>query len=163
VVAVGRQVIVHAPYTVSLPPTFGELFYARGGRVDGELNHAHEPLVTQIEVWLPLEAGAATPVVAVDALLTALTSSDAVKAALDPSADGPPARAPVPLRWTRGDEHGFPRLTIGAVFHDLVAGVHAVRAILATHDIHGYTVRVFECLDRSSPLAHLAEDAATGS
>ena len=32
-VAVGRQVMVHAPYTVTLPPVFGELFYAMGGRV----------------------------------------------------------------------------------------------------------------------------------
>src|SRR5262245_48079148 len=51
VATVGHQVIVHHGYTVSLPRTFGEFFYKKGGRVEHEENHAHHPIVTIATFW----------------------------------------------------------------------------------------------------------------
>ena len=43
-VAVAEQLFVHAPYTVTLSPVFGEFMYAKGGRVAIELDHAHSDI-----------------------------------------------------------------------------------------------------------------------
>ena len=51
VAIVGSQVVVHHEYTVSLPPTFGEFFYKKGGRVQHEENHAHHPIVAVATYW----------------------------------------------------------------------------------------------------------------
>ena len=59
-VAVGRQVMVHAPYTVTLPPVFGELFYAMGGRVEVELDHAHDPIAVEF-AWYPKDMSYGDP------------------------------------------------------------------------------------------------------
>lgn len=45
------QVMVFVPYTASFPALVGELIYRRGGRVQTELNHAHNPVVMQHTFW----------------------------------------------------------------------------------------------------------------
>ena len=52
VVAAGARVLIHEDYTISLPSAFGEFFFRRGGRVDIELNHAHNPLVVVLHYWV---------------------------------------------------------------------------------------------------------------
>jgi hypothetical protein len=53
VMASGDQVVVHSPYTVTMPPVFGEFFYAKGGRVQVELNHAHDDIAVEFTFWVP--------------------------------------------------------------------------------------------------------------
>lgn len=51
VLASAHQVIVYAPYTVTLPRLYGEFFYARGGRVQVELNHTHDGIAAEFTFW----------------------------------------------------------------------------------------------------------------
>lgn len=53
VLVAGKQLIVHHPYTVSLPTAIGEMFYKHGGRVEHEENHAHRPLTVLAGFWWP--------------------------------------------------------------------------------------------------------------
>jgi hypothetical protein len=53
ITSVGHQVLVHVPYTVTMPRVFGELFYKRGGRVDIELDHAHEDRSVEMAFYVP--------------------------------------------------------------------------------------------------------------
>jgi MoaA/NifB/PqqE/SkfB family radical SAM enzyme len=53
-VQVDRQVWWHAAYTVTMPAAIGHWFYARGGRVQVELDHAHHPLLAHLSLWLNL-------------------------------------------------------------------------------------------------------------
>lgn len=53
VFAVGPQVFVYSDYTVSMPAVLGRAMYARGGRVDTELDHAHHPIVATFEIYFP--------------------------------------------------------------------------------------------------------------
>jgi len=153
VTAVDRQVVVHAPYTVSLPRTFGELFYARGGAVDTCLDHAHEALVVHFEAWWPWQW---------DAELRALGLAGLLAAVQDP---GSPVWAHV--RAAREEESGLPQLVcardlegseaplvIAAVFADLIAGVAALAALAAVYGAE-HRVRIFEALDHRDPLSHL--------
>lgn len=57
VLAVGTQLLVHVPYTISMPRLVGELMYRRGGRVEAELDHTHHPLLLQLEVWADWQLG----------------------------------------------------------------------------------------------------------
>ena len=45
VFAIGHQVFVHSDYTVTMPRLLGHAMYARGGRVQTELNHAHRAII----------------------------------------------------------------------------------------------------------------------
>lgn len=51
VMAADCQVIVYAPYTVSMPALYGEFFYARGGRVQVEVEHAHDDIAVEFMYW----------------------------------------------------------------------------------------------------------------
>ncbi len=50
-VQVGQQVWWYSAYTVTMPPELGHWFYAMGGRVQVELDHAHHPLLAQLSLW----------------------------------------------------------------------------------------------------------------
>ena len=50
-VAVGTQVWWHSSYTISMPSELGHWFYAMGGRVVTEIDHAHHPLLAHITLW----------------------------------------------------------------------------------------------------------------
>jgi hypothetical protein len=51
VVHTDRQVVVHVAYTVTMPRLIGQFLYARGGRVDTEIDHAHHPIVCDLQFW----------------------------------------------------------------------------------------------------------------
>jgi hypothetical protein len=55
VMALEHQVFVHHPYVITLPALFGQYFYARGGRVEVELNHSHHPIVAIFTAYVPHE------------------------------------------------------------------------------------------------------------
>jgi len=127
VAAIGKQVIVHHGYTVSLPPTFGEFFYKKGGRVEHEEDHAHHPLVAIATFWWGWTKEAkAAEAEQCPRLLAALTASDGVLAkASMPS--WPPA-------WQVAcDRFGEAPLTVGAIFEDVVDGAAALQAAAAAH------------------------------
>ena len=50
VVALGNQLLIHHDYTVSLPAFFGHWIYAKGGRVETELDHAHHPVIAVFDI-----------------------------------------------------------------------------------------------------------------
>ncbi|MEQ1505207.1 MAG: radical SAM protein [Myxococcota bacterium] len=62
-VQVGGQVWWYAAYTVTMPEQLGHWFYAMGGRVQAELDHAHHPLLAQVSLWpdLPWNERRTTP------------------------------------------------------------------------------------------------------
>jgi ribosomal protein L7/L12 len=136
--ASGRQVIVHAPYTVTMPAVFGELFYKRGGRVEAELDHTHDDLAVELAYW-PDGVSWSDPRRG-DLL-------DAFEARLHPELpawtargehDKRPAIAPVFHRGFWGSRH------LSAVFVDLIEGVEGVRRIARETGTHVH-VRVWEC------------------
>ncbi|WP_164019124.1 ribosomal protein L7/L12 [Pyxidicoccus trucidator] len=138
--AQGHQVFVHHGCTVTLPPTFGEYFYKRGGRVETELDHSHHPLIGVFQLRYPYAARAGQDVPAL-----ALRALDALYAE-----DGPLVQLthPEPLpAWRVGERFGDGDLTVGAVFTDLVEGFTTVDRIARAH---GFTVevKVFESWDR---------------
>jgi hypothetical protein len=86
VAVVGSQVVVHHEYTVSLPPTFGEFFYKRGGRVAHEDNHAHHPIVTIASFWWGwTKEQRAQAEVELPRLVSALTAPDGMLMQGEPS------------------------------------------------------------------------------
>jgi ribosomal protein L7/L12 len=137
-IASDRQVIVHVPYTVTMPPIFGALFYARGGRVEAELDHTHDDLAVEVGYrardlpWNdPREAEVLTAFEErVGAELAALTARG--------EHDNRPAVAPA---WHRGF---WGARSLSAVFRDLVEGVQALRRVADEVGVL-LTLRVYEC------------------
>jgi len=152
---IGHRVVVHAPYTVTVPPTFGELFYARGGRVEIELDHAHEPLVAEVGIGWTYGTDAELVARERAAVQAEIASDASVQEALEREGvapDGPPL--PGALRF-RGPRHWMePALTVGARFRDLVGGARAIAAIADRHGAY-HSLRVFEALDPDDPLGYL--------
>ncbi|MDO9018110.1 MAG: ribosomal protein L7/L12 [Deltaproteobacteria bacterium] len=137
-VALGRQVIVHSSCTVTMPPVFGETFYARGGRVEVELDHSHEPLAAEFS-WQPKgmrydDPGKEPALDAFEALLR--PELDALVAR--PESDRRPSVAPAWHRGYWGERH------LSVVFADLVEGVRAVRAVADACGME-LTLRLAEC------------------
>jgi hypothetical protein len=149
VAAVGRQVIVHHDYTVSLPPTFGELFYKKGGRVEHEENHAHHPIVAVATFWWGWTAEAKAKQAEQRPLLVAALTEDGGILAKEPFSAWPSA-------WQAGGEtFGEAPLAVGAIFDDVVGGVAALNAAGEAHGAQ-MNVRLFEAFDSEhDPLAHL--------
>jgi ribosomal protein L7/L12 len=138
VLAVGRQVMVYAPYTVTLPPVFGELFYAKGGRVEVELEHTHDPIAVEF-AWYPKDLSYGDP-----RLEPALDAFEAlVRPELAPliARPGYDPRPPVPPAWHRGS---WGQRHLSVVFGDLLAGVQAVRSIADACGMN-LTLRLTEC------------------
>ena len=50
-VHIDRQVWWFAAYTVTMPAEIGHWFFATGGRVQVELDHAHHPLLAHLSLW----------------------------------------------------------------------------------------------------------------
>lgn len=123
-----HQVVLHVPYTVSMPSVLGQFLYHHGGRVDVEIDHAHEPLVVDHQLWASWKDpdrnrrlhDALTGLLAPDSALHEHAAADVV---------------PVVLLQ---DEHGAAVRAL-AVFTDVVAGIAAM-AQFATG--HGLELRV---------------------
>ncbi|MCB9564481.1 MAG: ribosomal protein L7/L12 [Kofleriaceae bacterium] len=149
VIATGHQILLHAPYTASLSPVFGELIYARGGRVDVELDHAHERVAVELGYWGGFEAEEAS----LDAFEAELAAALPTLAAPDPH-DSRPAIAPV---FHRGS-WGARQLT--AVFRDVIEAMRAIRALAGAHGVD-LDLRVRECPGGvADPLALLRASGA---
>lgn len=142
--AVDHQVVVHAPYTVTLPRLFGEMFYAWGGEVDHTLDHAHHALVVQVEVYWPYQ----WPEDDRKARLVAM------EAAIGESVEIWGHVKDRHLVCAHGKDWLDAPLVIGAVFDDLVEGVAAIAAMAQAHEA-SHRVKIFEALDLADPLSHL--------
>jgi hypothetical protein len=147
VVAVGRQLVVHHPHTITLPPTFGEAIDAAGGRVQREEDHAHHPIVTIARFWW------------------GWTDEDRRRLAeqrpllVDALWLGP--LAPPPRKWppaVRVSDVAFEApLTVGAIFRDVVAFAVELRALAVRHGA-SLELHLAEAPDgEHDPLAHLRD------
>ncbi|AKI99071.1 hypothetical protein ATI61_106447 [Archangium gephyra] len=143
--AIGHQVFVHHDYTLTLPRTLGEFIYARGGRVETELDHAHHPLVSIFELWKGQHGQEETSSL-LEALVEELNAEDGP---LVTGVDGKVRPA-----WKEGDGFGEPMLRVGAVFEELPTSYTAVERIARRHHLH-ISVKVFEAWPDTDPLAFL--------
>jgi hypothetical protein len=123
VAVAGDQIVVHHPYTVGLPPAFGELFYKRGGRVEHEEGHAHHPIVVTATFWWGwTKEERATLEAELPLLIADVTGPSGFLAR--------PNRADCPAVWRKGgDTFGEAPLTVAAIFDDLIEGIAALRAL----------------------------------
>jgi len=146
VVAIGSQVVLHHDYTVSLPPTFGEFFYKKGGRVAHEENHAHHPIVTIASFWWGWrKEQLAQMEVELPRLVTTLTAPDGLLM------QDPPTRWPAAWRAGGREEP----LIAGVIFEDLIEGVSALNAVAGKHGARMH-LRLYEASDEDhDPFAHL--------
>lgn len=151
VTAVGPQVVVYVDYTVTMPRTIGELFYRRGGRVDVELDHSHDPIIAIFSFWVP---GMWKPEQRDEARrrLAALRSeldTDVLPAARDAAL----ARG---RRWVAPAwEESAWALRLGVIFPDLAAGAAEVQRRAAAVGVQP-RLRVLEALaEGEDPLAPL--------
>jgi hypothetical protein len=146
VAVIGKQVIVHHEYTVSLPAAIGAFFYKRGGRVQSEENHAHHPIVAIASFWWGwTEAQRAQGEIELPRLLAALTAPDGVLMQ---------GTSPMwPAAWRAGG-YEFP-LTVGVVFENLIDGVAALNEAARRHGAR-MQVRLHEAPDETlDPLSHM--------
>jgi hypothetical protein len=120
VMASGNQVLVHAPYTVTMPPVFGEFFYAKGGRVQVELDHAHDDIAVEFTFWVRYDDPSKNE--KLDAFENRLAEE------LGPLTERREhdQRPPIEPAWHRG--HWSAR-HLSVVFRNLVEGVSAVRRL----------------------------------
>jgi hypothetical protein len=143
VVAVEQQLVVYVDYTVTMPRSFGELIYARGGRVDVELVHSHSPLVALFELWVPWQERQARDL------------PREVQALIDALAEGALAHASLRIAPVWKFDESWGHLTLGVVFNDLPAGFRAVDEAARAHQF-SVRLRLQEPLDgEHDPLAAL--------
>ena len=148
--AIGHQVFVHSDYTVTMPRLLGHVMYARGGRVQTELDHAHHAIIATFTCYIPWQERQTVDIAArVQAIVDALCA-DGGALDLAQSAGIPPA-------W-RGVVAGDPPfgegdLVIGAAFEDLRAAYVAVAA--AAHAQGAQVVVHVSEAHGGDPLAYL--------
>lgn len=149
------QVIVHHEYAAGLPPTFGALFYKRGGRVEHEVNHAHHPIVVTAGFYWPwTEKSRELQARELPRLLDDLTASEGFLATLSR-----PGVSPV---WCLGGEaFGEMPLTAWAVFDELTTGVAALRKVATAHSAEMH-IKLGESLSESDPLAEFRVGKSQG-
>ena len=127
--AIGHQVFVYCDYTVTLPRAFGHVFYARGGRVDTELDHAHHPIVATFEIYFPWQTRKIEAVPGdVQRIVDALCADDGALVLHRVPCQAPGwrgATAETAAVFGEGD------LVVAAVFEDLAAGFAGVQAAAA--------------------------------
>ncbi|HEY0253273.1 MAG TPA: hypothetical protein VGC41_17185 [Kofleriaceae bacterium] len=117
--ATGLQVFVHADYTVTMPAVLGHAMYARGGRVETEIDHAHHPIVATFEIYFPWRTRETLDIPAkVRTIVDELAVTLAGLCIQPPAWQG--AIAGNPTKFLDAD------LVFGAVFDDLVMGFAAV-------------------------------------
>lgn len=146
VVAVDHQLIVHHEYMASMPSFFGHWFYARGGRVQSELVHTHEPLIVDLRAYPTDYRDKAWEPVRVPRLLAALTEPGGPVATHVAEGIAPVAR--LIEDWSR-------HVLFAAVFTDPVAGCAAVRDLARAHDAR-LTVRIVEAVGEDPLVAYRA-------
>jgi hypothetical protein len=132
----GSQVFMYSDYQVSMTRLFGELIYARGGRVEYEVDHAHHPMAALFEIYWPWEGKTQEKIAeGVQQILQILHDDTRF---FDNQRDGAPYHA-----WRVGGQFIEPDLRIGAIFSDLITGFAAVDEAAITAGAH-VNVRLFE-------------------
>ena len=127
--AIGHQVFVYSDYTVTMPRAIGHALYARGGRVETELNHAHHPIVASFEIYFPWSTRKIENVPAdVQRIVDALCADEGALVVHRVKWQAPAWRG-----TTAAHPAGFGDcdLVVGAVFEDLAAGFAGVAAAAA--------------------------------
>jgi ribosomal protein L7/L12 len=150
--AIGHQVFVYSDYTVTMPRAIGHVMYARGGRVETELNHAHHPIVAVFEIYWPWQSRSEIDVPArVQELVDLLNAETGALTTLRVNHIAPAWRGVVP---DKPAGFGDGDLVIGAVFDDLAAGFAAVAAACASVGAMP-RIRISEAHAGGDPLAYL--------
>jgi hypothetical protein len=144
VLADGTQVVLHVDYTVTMPPLFGELMYRRGGRVDVELDHTHDPLVWVHEVWWPWQGRD-----------EAVVKAGRVRLLDTLLGEGGPLRTQVtihkPASWSDGGGvFGHADLSLAAVWNEPMVAIAQVRAMVASVGASA-RLRVMESMSPRDP------------
>jgi hypothetical protein len=143
VIAVGKEVLLHVHQTITMPRLFGQLLFARGGRVRVEHDHAHHPLVAVFTFWARAtrDSEGKERLQAMEGDLRA----EVLPGNIEASHSEERAVEPVWLDagWSRG---------LAAVFADLVDGVAAVAGCAERHGIE-MRVDVIEAPDEADPLS----------
>ncbi|MDI3281861.1 hypothetical protein [Polyangium sp. 15x6] len=139
VVAAGLQVLFHSSFTLTIPAVIGELFYARGGRVQMELDHAHEEIAIEFAYWIVHEQYKDKEV-----RREKLDAFEARLAEELPSwtrrREGD-SRPPIEPAWHHGE---WGSRHVAVVFRDLIEGVQAVRTIAREMEVE-LQFKVWEC------------------
>jgi hypothetical protein len=128
-----RQVVLHVKYTVTMPRVLGQLLYHRGGRVDVELDHAHERIVVVHEIHGDRNNPARAQKLA--ALFAALDAIDSPLRRL--------AAADVTPVLRDNQKEPWPKVRAMAVFTDLAEGVAAIGRLVTEHGLELH-VRLLE-------------------
>jgi hypothetical protein len=131
----GSQVFMYSDYQISMTRLFGELIYARGGRVEYEVDHAHCPMAALFEIYWPPNKTDREKAESVLRLIRKLQG--------DPrfyrnQGDSAPYHA-----WLTGEKFPDPDLRIGCVFENLVTGFAAVDEAVKSEGAY-VNVRLFE-------------------
>jgi hypothetical protein len=138
VVVTGQQVLVHAAYTATLTSVFGELFYAKGGRVQVEIDHAHGDIAVEFTYWIPSDRYDDPEN---QPKLDAFEARLAEELPAWTARDEYDKRRPIEPAWYRG--HWRARY-LAVVFRDLVEGVQGVRRIAEEMGV-ALHLKVWEC------------------
>jgi len=137
--SIGHQVFVHSDYTITMPKVLGQFMYARGGRVETEIDHAHHPIVSVFEIWFPWQQRKE-----IDIEARTKDIVDGLCAATGPFAES--GKVVVAPAWRKGaGGFGDADLVVGAVFEDLCAGFRGVSQAVVAQGA-GLRVRLMEAL-----------------
>jgi len=144
VIADGTQVVLHVDYTITMPPLFGALMYRRGGRVEVELDHTHEPLVWVHEVWWPWQGRD-----------PAVVEAGRVKLLDGLFAAGGPVETQgmisMPGSWTdHGGGFGHADLSLAMVWREPMVAIPQVRALVQALGA-SVRLRVMESMSSRDP------------
>jgi hypothetical protein len=154
--SVGKQALVHVPGTITMPRVFGEFFFRRGGRVDVEIDHAHEALVMQLTAWKPgtkwTEQEQAEAKEAAETF-RAHVEREVLPALAAQTYDYEEPLAPHVWSWE------WFAVTLSLPTRRLLAATTALRDAAARHGLES-RLRVFESMPGPDPLAPLRTDAA---
>jgi hypothetical protein len=127
--AIGHQVFVHSDQTVSMPRAIGHAMYARGGRVETELDHAHHAIAALFEIYFPWTVRKTIDIPArVQDIVDALCAEGGPLHSLEMTEHAPGWRGAVP---GAPEAFGEPDIVIGAAFDDLCAGFTAIASACA--------------------------------
>ncbi len=145
---VGSQIFLYSDYQVSMTRLFGELIYARGGRVEYEVDHAHHPMAALFEIYWPWQGKTKEKVdQGVHQILQTLHADARF---FENQWEGVQYHA-----WRMGTDWHEPDLRIGAVFNELITGFAAVDAAVKSASAH-LNVRLFESFsDKGDPFPFL--------
>lgn len=150
VFAVETKVVIHHEYTITLPREFGEYFYIKGGRVEQELNHAHNSIISTCELWIPWSEREGINIgEKIVSFIEDLCEpgGEFIRQSTSATRFSP--------SWRAGDGLNRADLTICAVFDDLPAGFDSVNTTARKYGFKTY-VRVSEAFDdNEDPMAFL--------